>query len=83
MRAPKAIHATLLVAALFGTTMGIASADDDDCKGKKKKGCEIPEVPYSAILPAATMAGAAGFYFIQRRRSALHVEAPSEAGRDR
>jgi ABC-type uncharacterized transport system permease subunit len=64
MRTRQFLHATLLATALFATALGVTSAD---CKDKKKKGCEVPEVPYSAILPAATMAGIAGFYFIQRR----------------
>ena len=81
MSARQAVHATLLATALFATSLGVASADK--CDGKKKKGCEVPEVPYGAILPAATMAGVAGFYFVQRRRSALRVEAPVEDGRDR
>ncbi len=81
MSAQKAVHATLLAVALFSTALGVASADE--CTGKKKKGCEVPEVPYSAILPAATMAGAAGFYFVQRRRSVLRAETPVEDGRDR
>ena len=77
-----AVHATLLAAALFSTAVGVASADNE-CSGKNQRGCEVPEVPYSAILPAATLAGAAGFYFVQRRRSALRVEASVEDGRDR
>lgn len=82
MRARKTVHAALLSAALFVSVAAVASAEDQ-CTGKKKKGCEVPEVPYSAILPAATMAGLAGFYFVQRRRSALHAEAPVEGSRDR
>ncbi|TAJ19797.1 MAG: hypothetical protein EPO65_05660 [Dehalococcoidia bacterium] len=69
MRIQRAIGAALLAATLFATALGVASADNE-CGGKKKKGCEVPEVPYSAILPAATMAGITGFYFVQRRRSA-------------
>ena len=80
MRARKALNATLLAAAIFSTAIGVASAAPDDCAGKKKKGCEVPEVPYSAILPAATLAGVAGFYLIQRRRSFLHAETPVEDG---
>ena len=87
MRAQKALNAALLALVLFSATAGVALGDEDDdrgrCKGKKKKGCEVPEVPYSAILPAATLAGVAGFYFVQRRRSALRAEAPVEDGRDR
>lgn len=82
MPAQKALHSALLAVALFSTAIGVASADEE-CSGKKKKGCQIPEVPYSAILPAATMAGAAGFYFVQRRRSAPRAEAPVEGGHDR
>jgi len=82
MSARQAVHASLLVAALFVSAAGVVSAEDE-CKGKKKKGCEVPEVPYSAILPAASVAGVAGFYLIQRRRSALRVETPVEGARDR
>lgn len=82
MSARKAVHAALLTFALFSATMGVASADEE-CSGKKRKGCEIPEVPYSAILPAAGMAGVAGFYFVQRRRSTPRAEVPVEDGRDR
>ena len=42
----------------------------------------LPVVPPTLVRPA-TMAGAAGFYFVQRRRSALRAEAPVEGGRDR
>lgn len=71
MRPKRALHATLLALVLFTTVLSAVSADDDDdrCRGKKKKGCQVPEVPYSAVLPAATMAGITGFYFVQRRRS--------------
>lgn len=67
MRIQTVAGATLLAATLFSTVLGVASADNE-CNGKKKRGCEVPEVPYSAILPAATMAGITGFYFVQRRR---------------
>lgn len=74
MRIQKTIGATVLAASLFISITGVASADN--CDGKKKKGCEVPEVPYSAILPAATMAGITGFYLIQRRRGTrVSVEA--------
>ncbi len=69
MRIRQATHASVLALVLFTTVAGVASADEA-CTGKTKKGCEIPEVPYSAILPAAGIAGAAGFYFLQRRRGA-------------
>ena len=75
MRIQKTAGAALLAVTLFSMAFGVASADNE-CNGKKKKGCEVPEVPYSAILPAATMAGITGFYFVQRRRS---TPAPVEA----
>lgn len=84
MSARAAVHSALLAAALFASAAGIASADDDrDCQGKAKKGCEIPEVPYSAILPAATMAGVAGFYLVERRRSTMRATCSVEDGRGR
>lgn len=83
MHPQRALSAALLAAALFSATAGVALGEDGDCKGKKKKGCEVPEVPYTAILPAAAMAGAAGFYLIQRRRSATRAEATVEGGYDR
>lgn len=67
MRIQNTVGAALLAATLFTSALSVASADD--CHGKKKKGCEVPEVPYAAVLPAATMAGITGFYFLQRRRN--------------
>jgi len=66
MRTRQFLHATLLAAALFATAFGSASAQ---CKGKSGKGCEVPETPYVAILPAVTMVGVAGLYVFQRRRA--------------
>lgn len=90
MRAQNIFHAVLMATALFASAGGVALADhvpghtnDERCQGKSKKGCEVPEVPYTAILPAAAMAGAAGFYLIQRRRSATRAEATVEGGYDR
>jgi len=89
VRAQKALNAALLALVLFSATAGVALGDDDRdrdrdrCEGKRKRGCQVPEVPYSAILPAATMAGAAGFYFVQRRRSDPRAEVSVEDGHDR
>lgn len=88
MRPQNALSAALVAAALFASSGGVALAGhipghDEACQGKSKKGCEVPEVPYTAILPAAAMAGAAGFYFVQRRRSAVRAEATVEGDRDR
>lgn len=90
MRPQNALRAALLAAALFASSGGIAFAghvpghtNAEACQGQSKKGCEVPEVPYTAILPAAAMAGAAGFYFVQRRRSAVRAEATVEGDRDR
>lgn len=65
MRTRQFLHATLLAATLFATAFGSASAQ---CKGKGSKGCEVPETPYVALLPAVTMVGVAGLYVFQRRR---------------
>ncbi|TAK77727.1 MAG: hypothetical protein EPO16_04970 [Dehalococcoidia bacterium] len=83
MRLQRALNAALLAAALFGTTASVAFGEEGDCNGKKKRGCEVPEVPYTALLPAVTMAGAAGFYLVQRRRYAARAEAAVEGAHDR
>lgn len=74
MRIRQFLHATLLAAALGVTALGSASAQEA-CQGKGKKACEVPETPYSAILPAVAMVGIAGVYVIQRRRSVAMAEA--------
>ena len=71
MRTRQFLHATLLASALFATALGSASAQ---CNGKGKKACEVPETPYSAILPAVTMVGVAGLYVFQRRRVISRME---------
>lgn len=74
MHVQKALHASLLATALFTATLGVATAQQDEgqnnnkCNGKKGRGCQIPEVPFTAVLPAAAAVGITGFYVIQRRR---------------
>ena len=58
-----------VVFASFGTSAYATSANDDPCKGKNKKECEVPEVPWTFVLPVASVGLAAGYYLVQRRRS--------------
>ncbi|PKN79810.1 MAG: hypothetical protein CVU47_10025 [Chloroflexi bacterium HGW-Chloroflexi-9] len=54
----------VLVVALFAALPAVASAGQDGgCKGK---GCEIPEVPWTLILPGAGAVMAGGYYAFNR-----------------
>lgn len=56
----------MLAAVLFVSLPSSASAGGaGGCKGK---GCEIPEVPWTLILPGAGMAMAGGYYMLNRFR---------------
>lgn len=68
----RSLVAALLVAAiLFGTfsAPAFAGANENACKGKDKKKCEISEVPWTLVLPAASIGIAATYYLIERRRT--------------
>lgn len=60
--------ALLVVVVVFASMPGTAEAKDDACKGKKKKECEIPEVPWTMVLPVSAIGLTAGYYLLQRRR---------------
>lgn len=65
MQRVRVLVATLVVAVvLFAALPSSASAGQDGgCKGK---GCEIPEVPWTLILPGAGVAMAGGYYMLNR-----------------
>ena len=61
--------ALLVVVVVFASMPGTVEAKKDDaCKGKKKKECEIPEVPWTMVLPVSAIGLTAGYYLLQRRR---------------
>ncbi len=70
MKLRAIILAILIVGICFASVSAPASAGkkDDPCKGKNKKNCEVPEVPWTLILPTASVAIAASYYLVQRRR---------------
>ena len=70
--------ALLVVVVVFASMPGtMEAAKDDACKGKKKKECEIPEVPWTMALPVAAVGLTAGYYLLQRKRD--HDDLLSEA----
>jgi hypothetical protein len=63
-RAGVLIGTFMLVVVLFGVLPSSASAGKGGgCKGKD---CEIPEVPWTLILPGAGAAMAGGYYVLNR-----------------
>lgn len=58
--------ASLLTFALFVATSSAASAHHKPCHPKSL--CEVPEVPWTLLLPAATFGSAGAFYVINRVR---------------
>jgi len=63
-RAGVLIATFMLVVVLFGVLPSSASAGKGSgCKGKD---CEIPEVPWTLVLPGAGVAMAGGYYFLNR-----------------
>jgi len=69
MKARSLLMALLLMAVLFASAPDLVSAQGKNaCKGKNKKNCEVPEVPWTLVLPIATAAIAGGYYLVQRRR---------------
>lgn len=70
MKMRCAVLAVLIAAVLFAS-FGVtadAARNDNACKGKNKKKCEVPEVPWTLVLPVASVGIAAGYYLVQRRR---------------
>jgi hypothetical protein len=71
MRLRAAVLALVLVAFAFGAFAPVVHAGGakDPCVGKNPPPeCEIPEVPWTLVLPAAAVAVAAVYYIVQRRR---------------
>jgi hypothetical protein len=74
----RALLLALLFAAVLAAAPATAIADHrpgheggpDECSGKNKRACEIPEVPVAAALPLAGAAIIAGYMLVQRRRAA-------------
>lgn len=56
--------ASLLTLTLFIASSSVASAAHKPCHPKSL--CEIPEVPWTLLLPAATF-GSAGLYYVVNR----------------
>lgn len=69
-QARAVLVATLLVAVLaFSFQTAEAGGKADPCKGKNPPPeCQVPEVPWTMVLPLAAVAIAAGYYLVQRRR---------------
>ena len=70
MRTRSVMVALLLAMMLF--VVVVAPLDAQQGKGKGKgggKGCEIPEVPITALLPLAAGASVAGYYLVRHYRA--------------
>ncbi|MQC17920.1 MAG: hypothetical protein DWG80_02460 [Chloroflexi bacterium] len=66
-----AVVALLLVALLAGSMAGTAEAggSKDPCAKKNPPPeCQVPEVPWTLVLPLAGVAIAGGYYLVDRRR---------------
>ncbi len=66
-----AVVAFLLVALMAGSTVGTAQAGGkaDPCVRKNPPPeCQVPEVPWTLVLPLAGIAIAGGYYLVDRRR---------------
>lgn len=78
-RLRAAVLAFLFIAIVFAS-MGVtaeAARNENACQGKNKKECEVPEVPWTLVLPVASVGLAAGYYLVQRLR--YRDESPFEA----
>lgn len=71
MKLRAVLLAAVLVAVMFASFGSTADAarNDNACKGKNKKQCEVPEVPWTLVLPAASLGIAGTYYLVQRRHS--------------
>lgn len=69
-RLRAAVLVFLFVAIVFASMGATAEAarNEDACKGKNKKQCEVPEVPWTLVLPVASVGLATGYYLLQRHR---------------
>lgn len=69
--------ATLLAGSLLSMSAGLASADNEDQKGKGKN---APEVPATAQLPVVAALGGVTFFVLSRGLRRKAVAATTEAG---
>jgi cytochrome bd-type quinol oxidase subunit 2 len=69
-RLRAAVLVFLFVAIVFASmgTTAEAARNENACEGKNKKECEVPEVPWTLVLPVASVGLAAAYYLVQRRR---------------
>ena len=77
-----ALLGLLVASVLFAGVIDVASAGSkNNCKGKNasRPECQVPEVPWTLVLPAAGAVLASGYYLIQRRRSASSPASSPEA----
>jgi hypothetical protein len=58
------LAASLVALTLFIVSTSVASARHKPCHPKSQ--CEVPEVPWTLVLPAATF-GTAGLYYVVNR----------------
>ncbi len=74
MRTRSMMVALLLAMMLFVVMVAPLDAQQGKGKGDDKgkrcgKGCEIPEVPITALLPLAAGASVAGYYLVRHYRA--------------
>ncbi|MGE3960185.1 MAG: hypothetical protein AB7F65_00720 [Dehalococcoidia bacterium] len=65
------VVALLLVVLLSGSTVGVAQAGKakDPCAKKNPPPeCQVPEVPWTLLLPLGGVAIAGAYYLVDRRR---------------
>ncbi len=73
MRIRRIVLATVLAAMVILAVAGPAFAQEgpdnnNACKGKHKRACEIPEVPLAAAIPVVGLLAVAGYVLIDHRR---------------
>jgi cytochrome bd-type quinol oxidase subunit 2 len=78
MRTRSLAMAMLVAFLLFAAVAGPALAqeaggnrnnnDENACRGRHRRACEIPEVPVAAAIPVVGLLGVAGYVLIDRRR---------------
>ncbi len=72
MKQLRAMMVAALLVAILAVSFGSnaeAGGNKDPCKGKNPPPeCQVPEVPWTLVLPVAAVAIAGGYYLVQRRR---------------
>jgi hypothetical protein len=72
MKQLRAMMVAALLVAILSVSFGApaeAGGNSDPCNKKNPPPeCQIPEVPWTLVLPVAAVAIAGGYYLIQRRR---------------